>query len=180
MEKIEIKLLLLDVDGTLTDGKVYIGNEGELFKAFHVKDGCGIHDLLPCQPVDWQRYNKEHNQNLTGIIPVIITARSSAVLLNRCRELNITEVYQNSRDKAEQLKIIADKYDCKFKDGVYQEMAYMGDDIIDLPAMKLCRVAGCPLDASRQVKEEADFIASSKGGEGAVREFIEWLIDTVN
>ena len=78
-----IKFLIMDVDGTLTDGKIYMGNKGELFKAFDVKDGCGIKDILP-----------EY-----GIIPVIITARQSDILKRRCEELNIINLYQGVRHK---------------------------------------------------------------------------------
>ena len=78
-----IKFLVLDVDGTLTDGKIYMGAEGELFKAFDIKDGCGIKDILP-------QYN---------IVPVIITARDSMILIRRCKELNISNLYQNCGTK---------------------------------------------------------------------------------
>ena len=78
-----IKYLVMDVDGTLTDGKIYMGNDGEVMKAFDIKDGYGIHDLLPP----------------SGIVPVIITGRGSEILLNRCEELGITKVFQNVHNK---------------------------------------------------------------------------------
>lgn len=158
--KSKIKLLILDVDGTLTDGKIYMGNNGEVFKAFDIKDGCGIHDILP----------------KLGIIPVIITARSSNIVLNRCNELGITECYQGIRDKLKKMRELAVKYEleCNNKD-VYEEIAYMGDDIIDIKCMKHCGLIACPNSAVKQVKEISDFISDFNGGDGAVREFIDFL-----
>ena len=159
----KVKLLVMDVDGTLTDGKSYISPSGELLKAFDIKDGCGIHDLLP-----------EAN-----IVPIVITARESRIVECRCKELGITHVYQGCRDKVKMLCEIAEQFDlAQDENGVYSDIAYIGDDLIDLPCMHRCRVAGCPSDAAERVKEEAQFISSRKGGEGAVREFIEWLIST--
>lgn len=166
-EKIErlkkgIKLIVLDVDGTLTDGKIYMGNNGELFKAFDIKDGCGIHDILP-------QY---------GIIPVIITARKSDIVMNRCEELNITECYQGVRNKLEKMREVADKYglSCNEKD-IYEEIAYVGDDIIDIDCMQHCGITACPNNAVKKVKEISDFVSEFNGGEGAVREFIEFITD---
>ena len=145
----------MDVDGTLTDGKIYMSNTGELMKAFSIKDGCGIHDILiPA-----------------GIIPVIITGRSSAILLNRCRELGITNIYQGISNKVEKLSEVT-------KD--LSTVAYIGDDINDLRCMKLIKdaggIIGCPADAVEKVKEVAVYIAKHNGGDGAVRDFIEWLL----
>ncbi len=154
----KIKYLFLDVDGTLTDGKIYMAASGELFKAFDIKDGCGIKDILP----------------ELGIIPVIITARSSQILLNRCKELGIDMVYQNTRDKVDKIKEIMSIAGCSLnKDGVYEEAAYMGDDILDILPMKLCAIRSCPANASRKVKEICNFISSEKGGNGAVRDLID-------
>ena len=94
MDYSKIKFLFLDVDGTLTDGKIYMSDSGELFKAFDVKDGCGIKDILP----------------KLDIKPVIITARSSKILLNRCKELSIDMVFQNTRDKVSKIKEIMNEY----------------------------------------------------------------------
>ncbi len=159
--KSKIKLLVLDVDGTLTDGKIYMGNDGELFKAFDIKDGCGIHDILP----------------ELGIIPVIITARTSNIVLNRCRELGISECYQGVRDKLGKMRELAEKYglECN-SDNVYEEIAYMGDDIIDIKCMEHCGLIACPQNAVKTVKEISDFISDYNGGDGAVRDFIEILL----
>lgn len=149
------KYLVMDVDGTLTDGKIYMGSNGELCKAFNIKDGCGIHDILiPA-----------------GIVPVIITGRKSDIVLNRCRELGITEVYQGISDKIGILRSVASDL---------SKVAYIGDDINDLACMCAIKEAGglvgCPSDAVRKILSISHFVAEHKGGDGAVRDFIEWLI----
>ncbi len=156
-----IKIMIFDVDGTLTDGKIYMGNSGEVFKAFSIKDGCGIHDLLP-----------KHE-----IIPVVITARESDIVKNRCHELNITECWQKIRNKSEKMREIANKYGiAPDENGVYREIAYVGDDIIDISCMRLCGLVACPADAVEEVKKISHFISTRNGGDGAVREFIEQVV----
>ena len=156
----KIKAVIFDIDGTLTDGKIYMANSGELFKAFDIKDGCAIHDIMP-------HYN---------IIPIVITARESAIVTNRCAELGIRYVFQNCRNKLQKLIDITNELNifCNEK-GVYEELAYMGDDIIDIECMKKCGIGACPDDAVDAIKEIANFISTKKGGNGAAREFIEWL-----
>lgn len=155
------KILFLDVDGTLTDGKLYIGNEGEVFKAFHVKDGCGIKDILP-------KYD---------IIPVIITARNSKIVENRCKELEIEHIYQGCREKRRKMIEVAESLGLEIgADGIIKRTAYMGDDILDLPCMSIAEIKGCPADAVDEVIAVADFVSKKNGGDGAVREFIEWVL----
>ncbi len=155
-----IKYLVMDVDGTLTDGKIYMGNDGEIFKVFNVKDGCGIHDIL--MP--------------TGIIPIIITGRTSKILENRCIELGITNLYQGIGNKIQKLNDFLKKHG-----GDYSDVAYIGDDINDLECMKIIKyhkgVVGCPSDAVQKVLEVADYVCCNCGGDGAVREFIEWIVE---
>ena len=151
-----IKYLVMDVDGTLTDGKIYMGNDGEMMKAFDIKDGCGIHDvLIPA-----------------GITPVIITGRSSKILENRCKELGITNLHQGIRNKIEKLLTITTNL---------SSVAYIGDDINDLSCMEPIKEAGglvgCPADAVQKVINLADFVSKRNGGNGAVREFIEWIVE---
>lgn len=151
----KIKFLIMDVDGTLTDGKIYMGANGEVAKAFNIKDGCGIHDvLIP-----------------SGIIPVIITGRQSEIVVNRCKELGIEQIYQGVRDKAKQLRMLSSDF---------STMAYIGDDINDLSCMNLIKNAGgmigCPKDAVQEVIDIADYVTNFTGGNGAVREFIEWIL----
>lgn len=151
-----IKYLIMDVDGTLTDGKIYMSDAGEIMKTFNIKDGCGIHDILiPA-----------------GIIPVIITGRSSQIVLNRCKELGITEVHQGIKNKIQKLLQITNNL---------STVAYIGDDINDLSCIESIKAAGglvgCPADAVEKVKNIADFISGKNGGNGAVRDFIEWVVE---
>ena len=154
----KIKLLVMDVDGTLTDGKIYMGNDGEIMKAFDIKDGCGIKDILPT----------------IGIVPVIITARTSKILENRCKELAIKEFHQGVRNKFEKLQEICRTYNATLK-----EVAYIGDDILDLQCMKPIKseggIVGCPADAVKKIIEISDFISTKNGGNGSVRQFIEYI-----
>ncbi|MBD5537986.1 MAG: HAD hydrolase family protein [Lachnospiraceae bacterium] len=156
----EIRYVVFDVDGTLTDGKIYMGENGEVMKCFSIKDGCGIKDIMP-----------KHN-----LVPIVITARKSQIVENRCKELGIDRYYQGCSDKVKKLDELAIELNCTQNvDGIYPEIAYMGDDIIDIPVMKVCGLKGCPNDAAHQVKEVADFVSTKNGGDGAAREFIEWL-----
>lgn len=150
-----IKLLVMDVDGTLTDGKINMGPNGELFKAFDIKDGYAINEMLPAH----------------GILPAIITGRTSSIVENRARELHITELHQGKHDKLDTLKALMEKYDC-----TRENVAYIGDDILDIVCMRECGLVGCPADSCQQVKEISHYICDKKGGEGAVREFIEHII----
>lgn len=156
MDKNKIKYLVMDVDGTLTDGKVYMGNNGEVCKAFNIKDGCGIKDIaVPF-----------------GLIPIIISGRQSNIVINRCEELGISEIHQKVDNKTEKLlEIVTD----------LSRVAFIGDDINDLPCMneikKAGGIVGCPKDAAKTVIQCADYVTERRGGEGAVRDFIEWLIE---
>lgn len=156
----------MDVDGTLTDGKVYMGNDGECFKAFDIKDGYAIRNMLP-----------SHN-----IIPVIITARTSKIVENRCKELDISECHQNAMKKFDTLMQILSKYSVKdSKEYNLSHVAYIGDDLLDMQCMAPVKEAGglvgCPSNAVKQVRDIADFVSDAKGGDGAVREFVEWMLE---
>lgn len=151
----KIKALVMDVDGTLTDGRIYIGPDGECMKAFNVKDGYGIAQVLP-----------KH-----GILPIIITGRASAITERRAEELNIHCLYQNVSNKVSVLKKIMDEYKL-----VSDAVAYIGDDLNDLPAMKVCGCVGCPNDSAKKVIEYADYVCTKNGGAGAVREFIDYIV----
>lgn len=162
--KTKIKFLILDVDGTLTDGKIYIGNDGESFKAFDIKDGYGIHDILP----------------ILGIVPIIITGRESEIVKRRCNELSIVHVYQGITDKLSKLNEILEKFSYQDNTGYgYQNCAYIGDDILDLECMKMIKDAGgwtaAPADAISEVKAFVDYVTETSAGNGAVRECIQFL-----
>ena len=159
-----IRFFVMDVDGTLTDGKIYMGNDGEMIKAFDIKDGCGICDIL--KPA--------------GIIPVIITGRKSNILKNRCDEIGIFELHQGISDKLTKLREVLEHFS-KLDNTSYNlsNVAYIGDDINDLLVMEEVRknhgLTACPADAAIRIKDFVDFVSHRNGGNGAVREFIEYI-----
>ncbi|MBY0145902.1 HAD family hydrolase [Neobacillus niacini] len=150
----KIKMLVMDVDGTLTDGKIYVGDSGEVFKAFNVKDGYRL--------INIEKYN---------IIPVIITGKKSEILSKRAAELKIEEVYQGVDDKLKVLDEVIKRYQF-----TYENVAYIGDDVNDIDCMKVCYLKACPADAIEEVIEVVDYICKSNGGNGAVREFIDLIV----
>ncbi|MBQ6978891.1 MAG: 3-deoxy-D-manno-octulosonate 8-phosphate phosphatase [Paludibacteraceae bacterium] len=157
-----IRFLVMDVDGTLTDGKIYMGQDGELFKAFDIKDGYGVKCLLP-----------EAN-----IIPVVITARNSKIVENRCREMGVTELYQDRMNKLETLQQVLRTYsELDHTEYSMANVAYVGDDLLDLQCMipiKQARgIVACPNDAVEAVKAISDYISTKNAGNGAVREIID-------
>ena len=147
----------MDVDGTLTDGKIYIGADGEVMKAFNVKDGYAISHL------------KDH-----GVIPVIITGRESEIVKYRAKELGVTELYQGVKDKLSVLKEVAEKYAISS-----EEIAYIGDDLNDIECIRYCGITGCPADSVSEVKNLVSFQCESEGGNGAVREFSVYLTKSI-
>lgn len=149
-----IKLIVLDVDGTLTDGKLYIDNLGNEMKAFNVKDGLAISQLI--------KY---------GIDVAIITGKVSNIVEKRCKDLGIKEIRQGIKDKVFELESILKKYSL-----TYDNVAFMGDDLLDLKVMKLCGLCGAPKDSAREVLAISNFVSTKNGGEGAVREFIEQIL----
>ena len=151
-----IKLFVMDVDGTLTDGKIHIGPNGEVMKSFNVKDGYGIAQILP-----------KH-----GVIPVIITGRESEIVKYRAKELGITRLYQGVSDKISILKEIANELQIES-----QQIAYIGDDLNDLECIHFSGITACPNDSISKVLSEVDYISSENGGCGAVRDFIDYLFD---
>ena len=150
----KIKLLVMDVDGTLTDGRIYIGAQGEVMKAFDVRDGYAIAHILP----------------QLGITPVIITGRSSAIVEQRAKELRITELYQGVTDKLAKLEEVAAKFNAST-----DEVAYIGDDLNDLDCIRYCGMTACPADAVLEIQNAVDYSCKHGGGRGAVREFIDRL-----
>jgi len=149
-----IKLLLLDVDGVLTDGRIILDNQGNELKAFHVRDGHGI-----------------KLAQKSGIIIGIITGRKSEVVNIRTRELGITEVHQGAHEKIAGYDQILKKYG--FRDA---EVAYMGDDVVDLSIFKRVGLAVTVADADPAVKPFVDLVTRASGGRGAVRELINLIL----
>ena len=149
-----IRLLVLDVDGTMTDGGVYYDATGNETKKFAIKDGAGL--VLA----------------RTACIRVIIcTGRECEAVRRRAADLKITDVYQNVGKKAAFLRgFMTENHYAR------EEVAYCGDDLNDLAAMALCGFVACPADAAAEVKARADYICPQRGGEGAVRGAVEKIL----
>lgn len=150
----KIKLLVLDVDGVMTDGSIILDNEGNEFKRFHVRDGHGIKMI--------QR---------AGIPVVIITGRKSKVVEIRAKELGIKEVHQKIYKKSAVFDQMLIKYDCKDENA-----AFMGDDVVDQELLKRAGLTAAPADAEEEAKKLADIVTKRGGGRGAVREFIDLIL----
>lgn len=153
-----VKLLVMDVDGTLTDGKVYYSVRGEELKVFSIRDGMGI-GLM----------------NIAALPTAIITSEDTEIVTARAKKLNIQHVILGSRDKEKDLRSLAAKLNIEL-----QEIAYIGDDINDIPALQISGIAACPNNAVESVKSICNFIAKSDGGNGAVRELIEAILLSKN
>ncbi len=149
-----LRLLLLDVDGVLTDGRIVYSSSGEELKFFDVRDGHGIKLL--------QR---------AGFKVGIITGRSSQVVERRAKELGIDIVYQGQFDKVKALEEIL--RDTGFS---LEQVGYVGDDIVDVPVMRRVGFAAAVGDAVEEVKENAHYVSSRPGGRGAVREIVELIL----
>ncbi|PKL51766.1 MAG: phenylphosphate carboxylase subunit delta [Nitrospira bacterium HGW-Nitrospira-1] len=149
-----IKLLILDVDGVLTDGGIILDNKGNEYKSFHVRDGHGIKMLIQA-----------------GIHVAIITGRHSKVVERRAHELGITEVFQKCHDKRIAYKKLIEQYSLKDK-----EVAYIGDDMVDVPIMAMAGLPVAVADATEETKECALFVTKSRGGRGAVREVSDFIL----
>lgn len=149
-----IKLFVMDVDGTLTDGKIHISDNGELFKSFDVKDGYAIKSLQS-----------------TNCKTCIITSRLSNMVAFRSNELSINIVKQGCSSKLETLKQIA--MELKIEK---ENIAYIGDDLNDIECIEFSRFSACPHDAVDRVKSVAQYVCHNNGGSGAVREFVEHLM----
>ncbi len=149
-----IKLLVVDVDGVLTDGGIILDNEDNEFKSFHVRDGHGIKMLMRAE-----------------IKIAMITGRYSKVVERRARELGITDVFQKCCDKRVAYRQLAEKYFLGDS-----EIAYIGDDIVDVPILKRSGLSVAVADADDEVKAVAMMVTKKGGGRGAVREVCDFLL----
>ncbi len=149
-----LKLLIFDVDGVLTDGSIIVTDSGEEAKRFHVRDGFAI----------------KAAQKL-GYEVGIITGRCTRAVTHRAEDLAIDRVIQRCSNKGEGISQM-----CEQAGIDVSEAFFMGDDLIDLPAMNRAGVAAAPADAASEVREVVDYVTQAKGGRGAVREAIEWLL----
>jgi 3-deoxy-D-manno-octulosonate 8-phosphate phosphatase (KDO 8-P phosphatase) len=150
----KIKLLLLDVDGVMTDGRIFLDDRGIETKAFHVRDGHGI-----------------KLAQKAGIVIGIITGRSAEVVNVRARELGIQEVHQGAREKITVYDSLVSKYGLRD-----EEVAYIGDDVVDLAIFNRVGLAAAVADADPAVRSHVDIITRTEGGRGAVREVINLIL----
>ncbi len=149
-----IELIVLDVDGTMTDSRITYSENGDEIKAFNVKDGLAI--------VSWMKLGKK---------VAIITGRSSKIVERRARELHIEYYYQGCNDKLTRLQTLIEKLDISM-----ENVAVIGDDLNDYRMLEAAQVSFVPRDASEYVDRIASVILTQNGGDGAVREMIEYLI----
>ncbi|KAF0155658.1 MAG: 3-deoxy-D-manno-octulosonate 8-phosphate phosphatase (KDO 8-P phosphatase) [Syntrophaceae bacterium] len=150
----KIKMLVLDIDGVMTDGSIIMDSDGREMKNFNVRDGHGL--------VMIQRH---------GIQVAILTGRTSTVVDHRARDLKITEVYQGALNKKEIFAQILKKNNL-----TPDTISYMGDDIVDIPVLKMVGFSVAVADALDLVKKTVDYITVNRGGQGAVREICEMLL----
>lgn len=153
-----IKLIIFDVDGVMTDGRIIYSSSGEELKFFHVKDGLGIKLLIQA-----------------GIQTAIITGRNSTLVKKRSDELGIQNLIQGRDDKLNAMQELLSKLNVS-----KESTAYMGDDLPDLAAIQYAGLGISVNDAADYVKAQADFVTQSRGGQGAVREACEFILSSQN
>jgi N-acylneuraminate cytidylyltransferase len=151
-----IKLLVTDVDGVMTDCGMYYLENGDELKKFNTRDGMGIQLLRE-----------------KGIKTAIITKENTKIVENRAKKLKVNEVYQGVVDKLSVFEELRKKYNLN-----YSEIVYVGDDINDIPVLEKAGISFCPNDAIDEVKDICDYVLSKKGGEGAIREIVKLLSKT--
>ncbi len=149
-----IKLLVCDVDGVFSDGRIYLGNAGEELKAFHTKDGFGIKALIA-----------------SGVEVAIITGRNSTIVSSRMKALNINHIIQGQEDKLPALIKLTEQLKLNLED-----VAYIGDDVPDLPCIIKVGLGVAVHDSHPLVLKSADYITFTKGGFGAVREVCDLIM----
>lgn len=149
-----IRCLVLDVDGVLTKGEITYTSSGEELKTFHAKDGMGLAIA-----------------HAMGLQTAIITGRTSPIVERRAKELKISHVQMGSHNKSAGLQVVLDTLQV-----APQEVAYMGDDLNDLGVMSRIGLAMTPQDGVAEIKDIAHYICQANGGEGAVREAVEYIL----
>jgi 3-deoxy-D-manno-octulosonate 8-phosphate phosphatase (KDO 8-P phosphatase) len=149
-----VRMVLMDVDGVLTDGRLYLGSNGAEARAFHVRDGLGI-----------------RLGQLGGLSFGIISGRDSSVVAERAAELSIAEVHQGVTDKAACLERILDRLRVPAASA-----CFIGDDLPDLPAMRRVGLSAAPADAAPEVQGAAHFVTAHAGGGGAVRDVVDLVL----
>jgi len=150
----QLQLLLLDVDGVLTDGRITYTDSGEQVKSFYSRDGLGLRLLMDA-----------------GIKVGIVTGRTSQALVHRCQNLGVELIFDGIKDKSKALNQIM------FQTGIAPcHIGFAGDDLIDLPAMSRAGISFAVADAVEEVKARADYVCRFPGGQGAVREICEAIL----
>lgn len=150
----DIRLVLFDVDGVMTDGTIFMSDQGEMIKAFNVKDGLAI-ELL-----------RSH-----GILTGVISGKASSALSKRCEQLGFDIVITGCKNKLPQLYKICQDYRLALNN-----IAFCGDDVLDLPVMAICGLSVAPADGHPLVLNVADWAMSKSGGQGMVREFVDTFL----
>lgn len=150
----KIKMLALDVDGVLTDGKIVIDHQGQELKFFDVQDGYAIVQMRK-----------------SGFLTAVISARSTPAVTARMQDLKIDKIYQDAYPKLEAYRKLLTEFNLKD-----EEVCFMGDDLPDLPVLKRVGFAVAVANASGEVKQNADYVTKKRGGAGAVREVIEMIL----
>ncbi|WP_114634259.1 KdsC family phosphatase [Vibrio splendidus] len=149
-----IKMVLLDVDGVMTDGTIYMSESCEFIKAFNVKDGLAI-ELL----------------RVNGIKSGVISGKASPALTNRCQQLGFDVIETGCKNKLPKLNEICTRFNI-----ASDEIAFCGDDVLDLPIMERCGLSVAPEDAHKLVLDQVDWVSEHKGGFGMVRDFVDQLL----
>lgn len=150
----KIKLLILDVDGVLTDNRLYYSNDGNELKTFYTRDGHGMVMLRK-----------------SGVDMAIITGRESQLVAKRAQDLKIAHLYQGVPDKLPSFQNLMDKLEISS-----DEVAYIGDDILDLPILMRVGLSITPADGEDEVKSRVDYVSPHRGGNGVVREICEMIM----
>ena len=150
----DIRLLVMDVDGVMTDGKVTYTSDGQELKSFNIKDGLGIKRV-----------------QASGIETAIITGRTSPMVERRALELGITHLIQGREDKLTALSVLLSEVNL-----APNQVAYIGDDLPDLTAIEAVKLGACPADAANEVQSKANWVSTRAGGDGCVRELCDLLV----
>ncbi|GHT93706.1 3-deoxy-D-manno-octulosonate 8-phosphate phosphatase [Betaproteobacteria bacterium] len=149
-----IKLIAFDIDGVMTDGKLYYTDDGRELKAFNTQDGQGLRFLQQA-----------------GVALAIITGRTSGAVAARAKNLDIHHLFQGVSDKHACMSALLAQLGLD-----WSEAAYMGDDVVDLPTMQACAFSAAPDNAHPTVRAKANFVTAHRGGEGAVREVCDLIL----
>lgn len=149
-----VKILVLDVDGVLTDGRIMLGEDGRELRCFDVKDGFGIRALI-----------------LSGLRVAVISGRESEVVKRRCENLGIEDVHQHVMEKTQACEKLLEKYGIEWK-----EVCFVGDDVNDLMLLGKVGLSACVADAAGELKTTCDCVTARGGGRGAVREIAQMIL----